>query len=147
VRVRAVVIGLVLAFVAAGCGAVNHLAAGDGNGRTGKALFKQHCGACHTMQDADTTGSDLPIGGPNLDDVFGIVRDQGFDESTIRDVVRGQIAYPETERLQYSDDFTKVEETAGMPADLVTGQDAEDVAEYVATCAGTEPSHTPNCEA
>jgi hypothetical protein len=71
--------------------------------------------------------------GPNLDDVFGIVRKQGFDESTIRDVVRGQIAYPETETASGG---------PGMPAEIVTGQQAEDVADFVAQCAGVE-SCTP----
>jgi mono/diheme cytochrome c family protein len=45
---------------------------------------------------------------------------QGFDEQTIRDVVRGQIAYPEEP----------------MPANLVEGQDADDLAAYIAKCAG-----------
>jgi mono/diheme cytochrome c family protein len=62
--------------------------------------------------------------GPNLDDAFASDKTQGFSEQTIRDVVRGQIAYPE----------------APMPANLYRGQDANDVAAYVAKCAGL-----PNC--
>ena len=54
------------------------------------------------------------------------MRAQGFDVSTIRDVVRGQIAYPETKTA---------EGKTGMPANLITGQDARDVADYVAECA------------
>ena len=69
--------------------------------------------------------------GPNLDTTFGVVRAQGFDESTIRDVVRGQIAYPETETATGG---------PGMPANIVEGQDADNVAEYVAKCAGV-----PDC--
>ena len=45
--------------------------------------------------------------------------------STIRDVVRGQIAYPETENA---------EGQPTMPANLVTGQDAKDVSNFVAEC-------------
>ena len=45
---------------------------------------------------------------------------QGFDESTITDVVRGQIAYPEEP----------------MPANLAEGQDADDLAVYIAKCSG-----------
>ena len=41
------------------------------------------------------------------------------EEQTVRDVVRGQIAYPE----------------APMPANLYRGQDARDIAVYVAKCA------------
>ena len=115
------------AFVAAGCGAVAHMTADDGDAAKGRTLFAANCNSCHILKDAATGASPQGDIGPNLDDVFGIVRRQGFDESTIRDVVRGQIAYPE-------------EETAtggpGMPSNIVEGQDARDVADYVALCAG-----------
>ncbi len=78
------------------------------------------CASCHTLADAGSTGTV----GPNLDDAFSSDKQQGFSEQTIRDIVRGQIAYP----------------TAPMPADLYTGQNARDVAVYVAKCAGN-----PNC--
>jgi cbb3-type cytochrome c oxidase subunit III len=109
----------------AGCGSVGHVEnASTGNG---EALFKEKCGSCHTLAAAGTQGKV----GPNLDDAFRHSRSddpgQGFSESTIRDLVRGQIAYP-------------VEEPPtgepGMPADLVTGDDADQVASYVASVAG-----------
>ena len=66
--------------------------------------------------------------GPNLDDAFHSVRvKQGFEESTIRDVVRGQIAYPTVDPPAGGE---------GMPANLVTGADADAVASYVAAVAG-----------
>jgi len=114
----AVIVGL----MASGCGAVAHMSAGDGHPAKGKPLFKTHCASCHTLAAADAVG----VVGPNLDSTFGIVRAQGFDVSTIRDVVRGQIAYPETKIATGG---------TGMPADLVTGQDARDVADFVAECA------------
>jgi mono/diheme cytochrome c family protein len=92
------------------------MSASDGDASAGKALFSEKCGACHVLADAETKGAV----GPNLDDAFGSARQQGFDESTMRDVVRGQIAYPEEP----------------MPAQLYEGDDAEDVAAYVAKCAG-----------
>jgi len=124
-----IVVALAVGFLAAGCGAVPHMTDGEGNATRGKELFKQPtlgegkpgCGTCHTLANAGTTGTI----GPNLDTTFGIVRAQGFAVSTIRDVVRGQIAYPETETAEGGQ---------GMPANLVTGQDAEDVADYVAQC-------------
>jgi mono/diheme cytochrome c family protein len=128
-RVGYLVAAVSVGLLASGCGAVKHMQADDGNADDGKPLFVQHCGSCHIMADAETTG----ILGPNLDDVFGIVRKQGFDESTIRDVVRGQIAYPETETAEGG---------PGMPAEIVVGQEARDVADYVAVCAGVE-----NCDA
>ena len=122
---RAALLAVAVALVAASCGSEGHVEnASSGNG---EALFKEHCGQCHTLADAGTQGRI----GPNLDDAFEHVRSdepgQGFDESTIRDVVRGQIAYP-------------VEEPPtgepGMPADLVEGEDADAVASYVASVAG-----------
>jgi cbb3-type cytochrome c oxidase subunit III len=110
---------------AAGCGSEGHVEeASSGNGQQ---LFREHCGQCHTLADAGTQGRI----GPNLDEAFAHVRsddpEQGFEESTLRDVVRGQIAYP-------------VEETPtgapGMPANIVTGEDADAVATYVASVAG-----------
>ncbi len=89
----------------------------------GKQLFtaaakpsEPSCASCHTLADAKSQG----MVGPNLDDAFSSDKSQGFSEQTIRDVVRGQIAYPEQP----------------MPANLFRGQDAKDVAAYVAKCAG-----------
>jgi len=95
----------------------------SGDPSHGKQLFqdpKNQCSGCHTLADAGTKGTI----GPNLDDAFTSVKAQGFSLSSMVDLVRGQIAYPEPP----------------MPADLVTGQDASDVAVYVAKCAGN-----PHC--
>jgi mono/diheme cytochrome c family protein len=105
------------AVLVAGCGAVGISTGGDPS--AGKALFTEKCGSCHVMKDAGTSGTT----GPNLDDAFGSVRtpaNGSFDESTIRDVVRGQIAYAEPP----------------MPQNLVEDGDADSVAAYVAKCAG-----------
>jgi mono/diheme cytochrome c family protein len=121
-------IALVLAataLVAAGCGAVAMVT--SGNAAAGKALFKKNCGGCHTLANAGTSGAV----GPNLDAAFGPDKKQGFDEQTIRDVVRGQIAYAD------SDPGTG---HPGMPANILTGQDAKNVAVYVAKC-----SAVPHC--
>lgn len=126
-RAPIVILAAAVAFVATGCGAVAHMTATDGHAPAGQKLFQDKCGACHVMQNAGMAGTV----GPNLDTTFGIVRAQEFDESTIRDVVRGQIAYPETETATGG---------PGMPANLVEGQDADDVAQYVAQCAGA-----PDC--
>ena len=69
-----------------GCSTEGHVEeAASGNG---EELFKQHCGQCHTLADAGTQGRI----GPNLDEAFAYVRSdrpgQGFEESTLRDVVR-----------------------------------------------------------
>src|SRR5581483_9196120 len=103
-----------VAFLASGCGAVGRVSNGDP--AHGKELFTSAgCGGCHTLADAGTTGTT----GPNLDDAFGPDKQQGFKLQSIEDVIRGQIAYPEKP----------------MPANLVKGQDANDVATYIAKCA------------
>jgi mono/diheme cytochrome c family protein len=112
--------------VMAACGSEAHVT--EGSASRGKELFTQKCASCHTLADAGAQGRI----GPNLDDAFRVARDksqlgQGLAESTIRDVVRGQIAYPVE---------NPVTGAPGMPADLVTGEDADDVAAYVAAVAG-----------
>ena len=94
----------------------------------GKELFtgEGQCAGCHTLADA---GSQSEIG-PNLDDAFRHAREEGFDESSIRSLVRNQIAYPVED---------PVTGETGMPADLVEGEDADAVAAYVASVAGTAP--------
>jgi len=108
-----------VALAAAGCGAVGRV--GQGDPAHGKQLFlattsKGSCASCHTLADAKSTGTL----GPNLDDAFSSDKTQGFSEQTMADIVRGQIAYPE----------------APMPANIYRGQDARDIALYVAKCAG-----------
>jgi mono/diheme cytochrome c family protein len=122
VRVIAAAAVLLAGLAATGCGSVAaDREAGSASG--GKQLFTEKCGSCHALADAGTKG----VIGPDLDQAFGNVRKQGYDETTIRDVVRGQIAYPTVE---------PVTGEPGMPANLVTGDAAADVAAYVASVAG-----------
>jgi len=118
------------AVLTAGCGAVNRVTSGDPS--TGKKLFQEKCGSCHTLADAGTKG----VVGPNLDNAFAFVKAQGFKEQTIRDVVRGQIAYPEAN----PGTGTPTAPNPGMTPNLVHGQDAKDVSFYVAKCAAV-----PSC--
>jgi mono/diheme cytochrome c family protein len=122
-----------IAVVSAGCGAVAHMTATSGDPARGAPLFKSNCGGCHTLAAAGTTGTI----GPNLDDAFGPVRTcQGFKnvESTIRDLVRGQIAYADSDPDQAP--VSPGASTQGMPANILRGQQAKDVAAYVASVAG-----------
>jgi len=107
------------ALLLAGCGGDGEAVTGRSGADTtnGKQLFAQECASCHSLDDA---GSVSQVG-PDLDQAFGYACRQGFDEETIFDVVRGQIDLA----------------APPMPADLVEGQDAVDVAAYVAGVAGT----------
>jgi mono/diheme cytochrome c family protein len=89
----------------------------------GREMFTAQCGTCHTLAEAATV-ADI---GPDLDAAFADSRSSGFDNDTLEGVVEGQIANPR---------FTDPEDPTYMPADLVTGDDARDVAAYVASVAG-----------
>lgn len=125
-----VVLALAAAFGLAACGDTVGYSEGSGDRIRGKELFVQGCGSCHVLRDAGTTG-DI---GPDLDFAFLQSRRDGLGEETIQQVVRDQIAYPVT---------TPSTGAPGMPADIFTGQDAEDVASYVASVAGLGASGQP----
>ena len=122
---------LIAAIAATGCGTTGLPEAGDTTG--GKVLFKEKCGQCHTLADAGTRG----VIGPNLDDAFRQSRADGLGDGTIQSVVRGQISYP------VEDPTTGA---PGMPADIVTGEDADSVALYVASVAGLPVRAQPGAE-
>lgn len=120
-RRRAVLVcalALVAALVTAGCSKD----AGDIN--RGKQLFLARCGSCHTLADANTTGTQ----GPDLDSAFHAARLSGEDSDTVAGVVKAQV---ETPRPLGQDP------SASMPADLASGQALDDIAAYVGAVAGT----------
>jgi mono/diheme cytochrome c family protein len=87
----------------------------------GRQLFVDHCGSCHTLDAAGTVGQI----GPNLDDI-------AIDEADILRAIRiggGRHSHGAGGR------------TGNMPRNLVTGKDAQDVAEFVA--ANASGSSTP----
>ena len=94
----------------------------------GKTLFAQKCGGCHTLARAGTTGTT----GPNLDEAFKRARQDGFGQSTFKGVVERQILNPNVN--PQLDPQTK-KPLPSMPAKIVTGDDARDVAAYVAFAA------------
>jgi mono/diheme cytochrome c family protein len=80
----------------------------------GKQLFVSKCGSCHTLARAETKGTV----GPNLDEAFQQPIRNGMKRSGFRGAIHGWILHPNSE--------------GQMPAKIVTGQDAYDVAAYVA---------------
>jgi plastocyanin len=120
-RVLSTLIAPVLAIGFAGCGVVD-----DGsNLLAGKEAFVQKCGSCHKLQRAGTTG----VSGPDLDAAFERALADGMDRSTVEGVVHKQIGQPYQEAQ--TDPVSKKPGTL-MPANLVTGDLARDVAAYVA---------------
>jgi plastocyanin len=96
----------------------------------GKTLFAEKCGACHTLARAGTTGTT----GPNLDQAFARSRQDGLGQSTFRGVVLRQILNP---NVNPQVDPQTNKPVTSMPANIVTGDDARDVAAYVAMAAGS----------
>jgi cytochrome c553 len=74
----------------------------------GKQIFTQSCGTCHTLADAGTSGTI----GPNLDE---LKPEKARVENAIKNGGAG---------------------TGAMPANIVSGQEATAVAEYVSSVAG-----------
>jgi mono/diheme cytochrome c family protein len=104
-------VALVLVGALGGCGtSLKHPTA---NLTRGKELFSAKCGSCHTLAHAGTTGTT----GPNLDDAFRQDRADGVKSTSIQGLVDYWIQYPNSGGV--------------MPARLVKGQEAQDVAAYV----------------
>ena len=113
-----------VALPASGCGTST---ADPGRGRV---LFKQKCGVCHALAEAGTTAQI----GPNLDDAVAAARAAGEGGDTIEGVVKAQVEFPRPSNSNSA---------VSMPADVVTGQDLEDVAAYVGLYAGVPGAAPP----
>jgi cbb3-type cytochrome c oxidase subunit III len=122
-----------LALLAAGCGTGGVASAGGQRPDTnnGQKLFSQSCAACHTLQAAGATGNI----GPNLDNAFAADRKEGYPDSSIENVVLDQIRLGSGPLATYTTNKKFTPQTP-MPANLFKGQDAIDVAAYVASVAG-----------
>jgi plastocyanin len=128
---RGVLKALALAGIVAGSAATTGCELSDSgtNLVNGKQLFGEQCASCHVLARAGATG----VTGPNLDEAFQRARRDGFGESTFEGLVHQQILHP---AIRAQVDPKTGEALPLMPADLVTGEDAEDVAAYVAMAAG-----------
>jgi mono/diheme cytochrome c family protein len=101
-----------------GCGGTGVPASSSVDVAKGKQLFTATCGSCHTLQDAGTTGKI----GPDLDAAYAADRIVGMEDSSFEALVRQQIDLADPP----------------MPRHLLKGQDANDVAAYVASVAGVK---------
>ncbi len=124
---RSARIGRLAAALALAAGALAAAGCGDdleaANTDAGKQTFVTLCSSCHTLQDAGTPPSNI---GPNLDDSFRAARQVGMEEDQFAGVVSRWIEFAQLP----------------MPRNLATGQDAANVAAYIAEVAGTQPDST-----
>lgn len=125
IRALALLVTLAAALLAAsGCGT------STADEERGRVLFVQKCGVCHAMAQAGTTAQI----GPDLDHAFAAARAAGENGDTFEGIVASQIEYPRP---------STDNPAASMPADIVTGQDVQDVAAYVAMYAGVPGAAPP----
>ena len=112
---RAAFAGLAAAGAALALSACSaHPEAENANLIAGKQLFVQKCGSCHVLARAQTKGTT----GPDLDEAFQQAIKDGMPRSDFAGAIHGQILHPSRNGV--------------MPAKLVTGDKAYDVAAYVA---------------
>jgi mono/diheme cytochrome c family protein len=134
------------ALLVAGCGTGGVASAGGPpDTQNGQVLFKSSCGSCHTLAAAGTPGTI----GPDLDNAFAADVAQGYPQSAIENVVldqirqgSGEISAPYTSNKYFVEHCLPPHSNSPkclrtqMPANIVKGQDAIDVAAYVASVAG-----------
>ncbi len=144
-RVGALGAGLAAAaLLAAGCGYGGAANAGGARPDTqsGQQLFTQSCGSCHTLSAAGTSGTI----GPDLDNAFAADVQEGYPQSVIENVVLDQIRLgsgPGPIATYSNGKLGNFKVQTQMPANIVKGQDAIDVAAYVASVAGVGGFTTP----
>jgi mono/diheme cytochrome c family protein len=113
----ALVVLVAIAVTSSGCGTTS------ADPERGRTLFIQKCGVCHELAQAGTTAQV----GPSLDDAFAAAREIGNDSDTVEGVVKAQVENPRE---------NNGDPRVSMPADIVSGQDLDDVAAYVGEWAG-----------
>jgi mono/diheme cytochrome c family protein len=90
--------------------------------KTGRELFGQHCGFCHTLAAANAIGKI----GPNLDTL------QPAQSLVVHTILNGCLQNPPSGSSQ------TCLGNGTMPANILQGQQAVQVAKFVATVAGKE---------
>jgi mono/diheme cytochrome c family protein len=121
----------VMTMVLAGCGASDSAPINGDFQDRGRQLFNAKCGTCHKMAAAASVGEQ----GPDLDDAFAAMREVGMSESTIEGMVKAQVETPRPSQANFPG--------VSMPANLVEGNDLDDVAAYVARYAGVPGAAPP----
>jgi len=128
-----------VALLTSGCGYGGVASAADHPDlQNGATIFSSTCGGCHALQAAGTPGNPA-IPAPDLDNAFAGARSDGYDSVDIENVVLDQIRLGSGPIATYTNPEHGVQgltPQTQMPPHLVTGQNAIDVAAYVASVAG-----------
>jgi mono/diheme cytochrome c family protein len=90
--------------------------------RHGRTLFAENCSTCHTLAAAHSAGKV----GPNLDALIS-----GINGASPAETTKNRITFIKSAIVQ-----GRARGNGQMPAELLDGQDAQDVAAFVAKAAG-----------
>ena len=123
-RVRTLLLGGLAVVALTGC----ELKDDGDNLVNGKTMFVDKCSQCHTLARANAKG----VVGPDLDQAWQRSAQDGLGRSTYEGIVHRQILHP---NRHVQNDPGTGKPLQLMPANLVTGEDAQDVAAYVASAA------------
>jgi len=123
-RVRLLLLGGAAVIALTGC----ELKDDGDNLVNGKTMFVENCSQCHTLARAGARG----VVGPNLDAAWQRSEHDGLGRSTFEGMVHRQIQEP-NRRPQVDPETGKT--LPLMKPNIVTGEDAQDVAAYVAYAA------------
>ena len=116
-RLAALVVSAAAAIGLAACGTEGITVSEDDPAYAGAELFAQRCSGCHTLEAAGAQGSgdrDLRVQGPNLDQ-----REVDYEDALFA-IRNGGFS------------------GAIMPQNIVVGDEAESVAEFIAEYSGTD---------
>ena len=88
----------------------------------GRTLFAKNCSTCHTLAGAHSAGKV----GPNLDVLIA-----GINGANTQETIKNRVTF-----IQDAIKNGRARGSGQMPAELLDGQDAQNVANFVATVAG-----------
>jgi mono/diheme cytochrome c family protein len=95
--------------------------------KTGQSLFQTNCGTCHTLYAAGTDGNYAP----NLDELLAPTGPpSGPSAQQTIEATKGRVL----NAIEHGVDSSTT--TGRMPAGILSGEQAEEVAEFVARTAG-----------
>jgi mono/diheme cytochrome c family protein len=118
--------GLVAAAITIGaCGERGITLAEDDPNYEGARLFQEYCAACHTLSAAGTQGSATKIHSREIKDGPNFDQRKETRESVLYAIRNGGFS------------------SSPMPQNLVTGPEAEKVADFVAKYSGSEAASSP----
>ena len=95
---------------------------------TGAKIFQQHCGACHTLKTVGTQGSAVKANGREYKDGPNFNQRKETKDGILYAIENGGFS------------------SGPMPQDIVVGEEAQKVADFIAKYSGKEASTTPSAK-